>query len=127
MRVSTSELKILIVFIYFIAFSVTALTAITIASQSITELVSELAIYFACESQGLQPGRICERNFINKNIIGAEVTLLLTKLFLGFFPVVSLVYVINYQEIKEKYLKWCADRSGVSDVVPGITIANSNV
>ena len=109
-RVSAPELKILIVFFYFFIFSVISLTSFTIASQNITGFVSELTFYFACESQGIQPGRTCERGF--NRISGSEVALIFLYILLGFFPAVSLVYVINYQEMKEKCLKWFADGSG---------------
>ena len=111
-RISTPELKILIVFFYFFIFDVTSLTGFTIATQNITEFESELTLYFICESQGVQPGSMCERGF---NRMGNEVALIFVYILLGFFPVVSLVYVINYQEMKEKCLKWFADGSGVSD------------
>ena len=119
-RVSAPELKILIIFFYFFIFSVTSLTSFSIASQNITGFVSELTVYFACESQGVQPGRTCERGF---NRIGSEVALIFVYILLGFFPVVSLVYVINYQEIKEKCLKWFTEGSGISNF-PGTTNAN---
>ena len=109
-RVSTAELKILIVFLDFFAFSVTSLTAFTIASQNISEFVSELMIYFACESQP-DSTCMCERDF---NRMGAEYALIVVYFLLGFFPVVSLVYVIDYKDLKQKCLKWFADGSGVS-------------
>ena len=112
-HISTAGLKLLIVFIYFFIFSATSLTAFTIASQNIPEFVSELMFHFACESQGIQPGRTCERGF---NRMGDEVALILVYILLGFIPVVSLVYVINYQEIKKTFSKWCFSTSGVVDL-----------
>ena len=54
---------------------------------------------------------MCERDF---NRMGAEYALIVVYFLLGFFPVVSLVYVINFKEVKQKCLKWFADGSGVS-------------
>ena len=116
-RVRKAELKILIVFLYFSIFTVTSLIAFTIISQNITDFASELTFYFVCESQGIQPGRTCERGF---NRIGAEVALMFAYIFLGFFPLVSLVYVINCQEIKKKFSKWFVGNgngSGRSDFI----------
>ena len=116
-RVRKAELKILIVFLYFSIFIAISLTAFTIASQNIPEFVSELALYFACESQGIQPGRTCERGF---NRMGNEVALIFVYILLGFFPVVSLIYVFNYQEIKKKCSKWFVrngDGIGRSDIL----------
>ena len=124
-RVSTAELKILIVFFYFFIFSVISLTAFTIISQNVTEFVSELTFYFACESQGIQPGRTCERGF---NRVGSEVALIFVYILLGFFPVVSLVYVINYQEMKEQFSKWFArDGNGIGDFPGTATTTKANV
>ena len=115
-RINTAELKILIVFFYFVAFSVIGLTAFTIISRNVTDFVSELTEYFLCESQGVRPGRACERRF---NRMQVAVTLTLVYVILGFFPVISLVYVVNYQEMKEKLSKWWnSDGSSRSDT-PG--------
>ena len=111
-RVSTPELKILIVFFYFFIFDVTSLTGFTIASQNIAEFESELTSYFICESQGIQADSTCERGF---NRMGTEIALIFVYTLLGFFPVISLVYVINYQEIKEKCLRWFADGGGAGE------------
>ena len=117
-RVTVAELKILIVFFYSLIFSVVSLTGFTVATQNVTEFASELSAYFACESQGIQPGRMCERGF---NRIGNEVVLCLVYILLGFYPVVSLVFVISYQEMKEKFSKWFARNGGGSSSgdIPG--------
>ena len=107
-RVRKAELKILILFFYFFILNVVTVTSSSIASQNIAEFETELTLYFACESQGVQPGRICERGF---NRMGSEAALIFVYILLGFFPVVSLIYVINYQEMKRKLSKWL-DRSG---------------
>ena len=90
-------MKVLIVFFYFFVFGVVSLTFFTITSKDITDFTSELITYFACESQGVQPGRTCERNF---NRMGTEFGLIVVYILLGFYPVVNLVYVVNFQEIK---------------------------
>ena len=115
-RVRKAELKILIVFLYFSIFTAISLTAFTIASQNVTEFVSELAVYFACESQGVQSGRTCERGF---NRMGDVAVQICTFVLLGFFPVVSLIYVFNYQEIKKKCSKWFGNGDGIgrSDIL----------
>lgn len=104
-RVNTSELKILIVFLYYVIFSVISLIAFTIGSQNIPEFVSELTFYFACESQGVQPGRMCERGF---NRMDDTVPVIVVYILLGCVPIVSLVYVFNYKDIKKSFSKWFA-------------------
>ena len=110
----TPELKILIIFLHFCAFSVTSLTAFTVSAKNINEFESKLILYFACESQGIQPGRTCERNF---DRMGVEVALIFVYILIGLIPVVSLIYVINYQEIKAKCLKRFTNRSGIGETI----------
>ena len=98
-------------------FSVVGLTAFTILISNITDFTSELTDYFVCEILGTQPGRTCERGF---NRMESGVALTLVYVILGFFPVVSLVYVVNYQETKEKLSKWWnSDGSSASSDLPG--------
>ena len=115
-RARKAELKILIVFIYFFIFTVISLISFTIGSQNIPEFISELTLYFACESQGVQPGRTCERGF---NRMLNEAILCLSLILLGFVPVVNLVYVINYQEMKRKLSKWFVRSGNESGDFPG--------
>lgn len=107
-RVSTPELKILIVLLYYSIIYVTSLTGYTITLRGVTEFKSDLAHYFVCESQGIQPGMTCERGF---NRISDQIFEVVLYSLLGFLPVVSLIYVINYQEMKQKCVKWTADKS----------------
>ena len=96
--ISTTEVKVLIVFFYFFIFGVFSLTFFTIlTSKDVTVFISELTMYFACESQGVQPGRTCERNF---NRMGDEIGMMVTYILLGFYPLVNLTYVANFEEIK---------------------------
>ena len=67
------------------------------------EFTSQLTMYFACESQGVQPGRTCERNF---NRMRYDSVLMVVNVLLGFYPVVSLIYVINIRDVKKFYKRW---------------------
>ena len=99
---SSPELKVLIIFFYFFIVGILSIVALTIATQNVTEFISELVMYFTCESQGVQPGRTCERNF---NRISSDIALMFLYILLGFYPVVNLIYVINIQEVKKCWSK----------------------
>ena len=101
-NISTPEMKVLIIFIYFIIFGVVGLTSFTLAIQNIPDFISELTTYFVCESQGVQPGKTCERRFVHDRL-GVDISLMFVYMLIGFYPVVNLVYIINFQELKEKF------------------------
>ena len=42
------------------------------------------------------------------------IALFLVYILVGFYPVVSLVYVISYREMKEKFSKWFVRNGGGS-------------
>ena len=124
-NISAPELKVLIVFIYFFIFGVVSMIAFTIATQTVTDFISELTVYFVCESQGVQPGRTCERGFV-KEQTQSEVALAFVYILMGFYPVVNLVYVVNFQEVKERFKSKWLDKRSSCNKNPGTALASDS-
>ena len=60
----------------------------------------------------------------------SEIALCLVYILLGFFPVASLVYVINYQEMKEKFSKWFVRNGGGNsggDIPGTVSISKASI
>ena len=116
--VSAAEVKVLIVFLYYFIIGVVSLTFFTIASKDITDIRSDLTAFFGCESQGIQPGRTCERNV---NRMMSETGVMVVYLLLGFYPVINLVYVVSFQDIKSFLKRLRQNNSSSHDMRSGAT------
>ena len=121
----------LIVLCYYIILGAAVLSIFTIALMNIN--IQALLAYFACEARGLPPPSSnnsgCEKELVaiqsTDNPIGISVAIV----FLGFLPVVNLVYVIRCSELKSKiriysqtryvhYVQKEADKAAASCYVP---------
>lgn len=100
-HVSTAEKKLLIVFTYYTFFYVIALVAFSLAKQITETLQTELISYFVCEQNGHDPSAPCDRsgfeNLFNQGI------LLLSYILVFLAPAVNFVFVVDYQELKQKF------------------------
>ena len=79
-------------------------TAFTVTLRNQPKFVAELTEYFFCEAAGIQ-GNICERSFER---LASDVPVTIGYALLGLYPIVSLIYVVNVEEIKES----CCGRKG---------------
>ena len=100
-HVSTAEKKLLIVFTYYIFLYVIAELNFTLAIQIADTLQTEVFSYFLCEQNGCDPSAPCDRsgfeNLLNQGII------LLSSILSFLSPAVNFVFVVDYQELKQKF------------------------
>ena len=94
---NSGELKVLTVFCYYSIFTIFLLASTTVRVIVNPEYIARLLDYFFCEAT---PGNICERGF---GIFGANLLLNITFFLTGFYPIVSLVYVLNVHDVKQKF------------------------
>ena len=100
--VNKSELKILILLIYFSILLAGIITSFTLRLSSIDSLITDVRVYFSCEAVGDIPGKTpCDRSFER---LGSEILSVISYLLIGLYPIVSLIYVVNVQELKQKIL-----------------------
>lgn len=100
--VNKSELKILILLIYFSILLAGIITSFTLRLTGINSLITDVGTYFSCEARGNVPGQeACDRSFER---LGSEILSVFSYLLIGFYPIVSLIYVVNVQELKQKVL-----------------------
>ena len=94
--------------IYYIALIVIALTAFTLSTKNLPREAAAILDYFSCEQGGHDPEALCSRSEFEKWDISAFTTL--SYILLGLFPIVNLVYVLNFRELK-KHCVLCKSRS----------------
>ena len=104
---NSGELKVLTVFCYFSILTVILLANTTVRAIVNPEYFARLFDYFLCEAT---PGNICERAF---QIFGANLLLNVTYILISFYPIVSLVYVLNVQDIRQKFSGSCRHRATI--------------
>ena len=98
--VSTAEKKLIIVFCYYIILQVVGFVAYSLSEQSSDAVQAELFSYFLCEQSGHDPDNPCSRSGF-EDVIVPEVTIL--SIFMAMFgPLVNIVFVMDYNEFKQK-------------------------
>ena len=108
----TVEVKILIVLCYFLGTGIFVLISNIVRSwQNIG--MQELQTYFICESDGSTSNSTCDRSVID-SAIPAQVLFDASQIILGLFPVVNLVYVVNFQKMKVKWKKYRSQQTSHS-------------
>ena len=107
LHINPAELKILIVFVYSIIFAAIGVIVFMIGSRNAGAFLNQLTTYFGCEALGIQPGQMCQREFDRTAL---EVLIDITLFFTSIYPIVSLIYVVNVQELKAFYNKRCMGR-----------------
>lgn len=107
-RICTPERKILVVLLYYIFFGVFALISFTLSLRNDVLAYVQLFNYFTCEMRGHDLDMPCDRNtFSEFSNAHPELTATMITL-LGFFPAVSLVFILNVKELKEKSKTCCS-------------------
>ena len=104
LHINPAELKILIVFVYSIIFAAVGVIGFLVGSRNTDTFRNQLTAYFGCEALGVQPGDECERAFDRTAV---EVVVDLTLFFTAIYPIMSLIYVVNLQELKMFFTKHC--------------------
>ena len=94
-----AEIKILIALCYFFLLGTFMLSAIIVPATQYSQYIAAVSNYFLCESTGVYPNKkVCERNFEKYD---GRMQFVIGLFFLGMFPIVNLLYVLNVQEIKK--------------------------
>ncbi len=97
-----AQAKILIVLVYYIVVGASVLTAYSVFTRNETVFKDELREYFICEAAGT--GEPCDRSgFMDSNHPVLEA---ISYILLGLTPVTNLVYVMNFQKMKETCRRW---------------------
>ena len=103
-RISTTEKKLLFSFCYYILVGGLSLVRFGIATKSWYKLTFAFEEYFNCQSRGIslmQPHN-CQKILMEiqaNSFPGLGVTIFLL---LGFAPVINLMFVLNWNRMKEK-------------------------
>lgn len=88
---------------YYIVLGAAVLSIFTIALFNID--VSKLIDYFSCEARGLPPNTNvseCEKQLKTIQSTNNPIPISLAIVILGFLPVVNLVYIVKFRELKRK-------------------------
>ena len=102
-HVSTAEKKLLIVFIYYILLYVISLFGLSLGIQIADDLQTNLLSYFICEQNGHDPTAPCDRSGFES--LHNQGILLLSYILAFLAPAVNFVFVVDYQELKQKFKK----------------------
>ena len=108
--IGTAERKILIVFVYYVFLAVFALLTFSLSIRNEDQFITEVLKYFKCESKGIDPDNTCDTNGYLKHRQVALISI--SHILLGLYPVVNLIFVINFQELKKHMKKWIPCRRG---------------
>ena len=95
----TAERKILIVFVYYIFLSVLALLTYSQATRDAEPFISELLSYFECERKGVDVNMPCDTSGYERFIVNIVLSTI-SFVLLGLYPVLNLIFVIDFQELK---------------------------
>ena len=97
--VSTAEKKLLIVLCYYILFGIVSMVFSSLTSSNISrQLFEAIVSHFTCEALGYTPGK-CDRGLFQQYSITWLFSL--TLVLLALIPVVSLLFVLNTEDIKK--------------------------
>ena len=125
------ETKVLIVLCYYIILGAAVLSIFTVALVNVN--ISKLSEYFSCEARGLPPPNTnisgCQEKLKAIKSTDNPILISLAIVILGFLPVVNLVYVIKFSELKRKiktysqtryvhYVQKEANKSAASRYIP---------
>ena len=102
--ITTAEKKLLIVLIYFAIHSVIDTVQHTLYNIFIDKIFEDISQHFACEAGGYIEGKCSRELFENSSL---SMTVILARILFGFLPVVSLVFVLNIPDLKEKIMIGC--------------------
>ena len=123
-KTGKAEIKLFIVCFYYIIFVAMSLSSLTLSTRNFEALRSALWVYFFCEQGGRDPDNMCSRDDIER--LTHPFMTSISFIFIGLFPVVNLIYVVNIQETKDTLKKWKFKRSN-KDYGRSIQLSNIKV
>ena len=97
------DTKVLLLLCYYFFFGGASVLTVSVGVDSRTEFISQLTSYFICESTGVTPGEACERTF---DRVDLDILRLATFTLMGFYPTVNLIYAVNAEELRKKWLRF---------------------
>lgn len=107
----TAEAKVFTVLIYYLVLGIMVITVLTFSLLNLQDFFEEANAYFVCESTGI-PSNMTEGGSENttsascnrENVEDLTDPIYTTVSFvvLGLYPLVYLVYTVNFRELKEK-------------------------
>lgn len=100
-----AEFKVLIAFLCYTFVAILGITTITITIQHYGKFQRELTNYFKCESTGISPEKTCSRSGFESVDFTPYVNIF-TEIALTVYQMVTLVYIVNIDEIKTGILKF---------------------
>ena len=111
-KIGTPERKILIALCFYALLMILGIPAFTVGARVGKLFGERLTNYFICEAQGVDPNNpgLCDE-LIDDFRTFTYPELFISALFLmGFFPVVFLIYTMNFEDLKAKW-RSCQKRS----------------
>jgi len=106
-KVGAAERKILIIFCYYVLLGVIALTTFTVTTRNATLLADTVADYWQCEIAGVDPENSCDKLRDLFEALTYPGLTSISSFLLGIFPAVNLIFAVNIEEIKQKFMTWC--------------------
>ena len=102
LKLHSGEMKVLIISCYFTICSLLIITTFTFIKLQKDALFSDITDYFECEATGTL--KQCDQPFSVE--VSVDIIFIILGYFLfGLFPIVSLIYVLNIRELKQKISK----------------------
>ena len=101
--VSAAKVKVQIVLLYVLIITLYSLPNISVSALAHTNFMERLFMYFECESQGIQPGRTCERMFDRSTELILNA---INSILFCLFPLVTLVFLIDFRKMRKKFLQY---------------------
>ena len=95
---------------YYVFLAVFALLTFSLSVQNEDQFITEVLKYFKCESKGIDPDNTCDTNGYLKHRQVALISI--SHILLGLYPVVNLIFVTSFQELKNNIKKWIPCRRG---------------
>ena len=98
--------KLLIIICYFAGVTTYHLIVLSVNKLRFpfARYIQDLREYFLCESAGVRPVMMCDRNEINQ-AVPYQLLLDTSFIFIALFPIVNLVYIVNIHELKRSFKK----------------------
>jgi len=112
----------MLVLSYYMLITCLSIIAFTLLVTSESSFTREVVEYFGCESEGIKPGKTCRRDF-ERYIFG--IFLAVDLAVFALYPLYSLIFVINFREVKKFFFRHCfsasqaeTNRSTISETIP---------
>ncbi len=115
LKMGTPERKILIAFCFYVLLMTVSIPSFMLGARLSKLFAKHLNIYFVCEQQGVDPsnpGRCDEFRDAFRMFDYPELSTMAYVLN-NLFPIVFIIYSVNFQELKAKFMKFRAKKKRV--------------